>query len=70
MSSLMQRLHRFIYDDICEEVENIMVTVCFTYLSIHDVVKTVSILNFTARRHASAVYAVVVSVVCHTSVFY
>jgi len=35
MSSLMQRLHRFIYDDICEEVENIMVTVRFTYLSVY-----------------------------------
>ena len=26
MTSLMEKLHRFIYDDICEVEENVMVT--------------------------------------------
>jgi len=32
MTSLMEKLHRFIYDDICEVEENIMVTVLLLLL--------------------------------------
>jgi len=39
MSVVMEKIHRFIYDDICEEVENVMVTVCFTYLSAYTRIK-------------------------------
>ena len=39
MSVVMEKIHRFIYDDICEEVENVMVTVCFTYLSVYTRIK-------------------------------
>jgi len=28
MTSLMEKLHRFVYDDICEVEENVMVTIC------------------------------------------